>query len=400
MAYRFDARGRRAPLAAALAAVMFGGVGADAYAGSSGDNRKIGAKPEEVRARLYQSPLERIRAKYGLKQEQPGTDPLVGANANPGHQFKADANRGKPGKVDMDAINRLAQPKVLKSAKTESKPEVQPRRVASKAKPGRQLQSRGVDDRSDLPRPALARYGYKPAPSFDFVAQAIGGRVLRQPPSGTPIEYDDAVERPVPLEFPAIYSGVRLKDLSAAEAALALLKSDDARALVGLDAAGRDGAHERIKTVLEAPELPTDFGLLWEAMTGKTFDLAGRSGSAEIYAFEPMFKQEVEHKLWWDRVFGFKLPEAMPLQQLPYPEHIVAVVARVTDSTTLSPRYVVAYVDAGGKLAVPGGFNSPGSSESEPEIDRLQLNAAELAMTQVEYVVYEPHYYKQGHGVN
>ena len=281
-----------------------------------------------------------------------------------------------------------------------------------RTEPGRQLQSRGVDDRGDLPRPALARYGYKPVPSFDPVAYASGSQAQRHPKPtrkqlrtivvenvDRDLEGDQnnqalAIERQA-LPHPVSYRGVELKDLSAAEAALALLKSDDARALFGLDAAGRDRAHEQIKALLDEPERPTDFGRLWETMAGKPFDLAGHSGSLTIYTFEHLFKQEVEQKLWGKPVFGFKLPNAMSFQQLPYPEHIVAVVARVTDSTTPSPRYVVAYVDAGGKLAVPGGFNSPGSSESEPEIDKLQLNAAELAMTQVEYVVYEPHFHRK-----
>ena len=311
MAYRFDARGRRAPLAAALAAVMFGGVGADAYAGSSGDNRKIGAKPEEVTARLYQSPLERIRAKYGLKQEQPGTDPLVGANANPGQKFKADANRGKPGKVDMnainrlakpkvlksaktesnpghkfkadangvktrkvdmDAINRLAQPKVLKSAKTESKPEVQPRRVGSKAKPGGDSQRKGGVVRSMLLRPPHPYRGDMPKPSVSPSPDQPLGSVLQPPVKPVykrmlKLEADKAQVERQRLEidqarygkrqappYAVRYRNAELKHLSEAAMITALLESNEARSLFNVDAEHAERARAALVTLLAIPE--------------------------------------------------------------------------------------------------------------------------------------------------
>ena len=397
MAYRFDARGHRAPLAAALAAVMFGGVGADAYAGSSGDNRKIGAKAEEVRARLYQSPLERIRAKYGLKQEQPGTDPLVGANANPGHQFKADANRGKPGKVDMDAINRLAQPKVLKSAKTESKPEVQPRRVASKAKPGGDLQRRGGVVQRALPPEALRAYDYKPVPSFKLVTQALGDRAgreqRREKQARTSRAYDTAAGMQAQPPHPAFYGDAELRDLSSTEAVLALLQSADFKVLFELDESDAKAVQRAVEDLRPEQAAKLTFGNLWWTVTGQRFNSAGLDGRCDGTAFTPWFQEVVEQELSGEDIFGFKLPEAMPFQQLPYREHIVAVVARVSDATSQIPRYVVAEIGADNRLCVPGGFKSRGSGLQETACRQHEFDAEQLRMAQVEYVLYEPYFY-------
>ncbi len=443
MAKLFDARGRRAPLAAALATMMLGAAGVDAYAGSSAAEKKTGvAGRQEAGNRL-----DMLRGMYGTKRAQPGSGHAHGAMQTQAHRYQATAQDGARRKVDIDRINRLAQTKPLPQAKVA--PEVvgpqggaKPRKLDMKridelaqhrppaklkvvpkivdtrwpgvgrTEPGRQLQSRGVDDRGDLPRPALARYGYKPLPSFDPVAYASGSQAQRHPKptrkqlptivveNGDPdlegVQNNQAldIERQA-LPHPVSYRGVELKDLSAAEAALALLKSDDAWALFGLDAAGRDLAHEQIKALLDEPELPKDFGHLWETMAGKTFDLAGRSESVKIYTFEHLFKQEVEVKLWEERVFGFKLPNAMSFQQLPYPEHIVAVVARVTDSTTRSPRYVVAHIDASNRLDAPGGFKSLGYGWHELGYDEHEFDAGKLTMTQVEYVVYEPYFHRK-----
>ena len=387
MAYRFDARSRRAPLAVALAAVMLGAAGADAYAGADGGGRKIGAKAKEVTGRLCQSPLERIRAKYRLKQEQPGIGPSVGANANPGHKVKADANGAKPRKVNVDVINRLAQPKVVKLEKTESKPEVQARRAGSKAKPGGDLQRRGEVVQRALPREPLPRYGYKPVPSFEPVEHAIAARIRYELRRGD----EQAVQRQAPLPFPGIYRGVELKDLSAAETVLAISQSNDFKALFKSDPAGMWEDLDTLKAELSRQDPQQNFGALWASVSRQEFDLACRDPSQPIFQFDHLFKQEVEVKLFGTQVFGYRLPEAMSFQRLPFPENIVAVVARVSDATAQSARYVVAYVDANAKLVVPGGFNSLACSEATLDYDKHGFDVAELDMPQVEYVVYSPH---------
>ena len=397
MAYRFDARGRRAPLAAALAAVMLGSVGADAYAGSSGEDGKIGAKAKEVTARPYQSRLERIRAKYGPQQKQPGTDSSVDANSKPGHKYKADANGAKARKVDMDRINRLAQPKVVKSAKTESKPEVQARRVAGKAKPGGDLQRRVGVVRSELPRPPLALYGYKPETSSKLVTQTLDDRAgreqRREKQPRTARAYDTAAGMQAQARHAAFYGNAELRDLSSTEAVLALSQSANFKGLFERGELDAQEARLAVEAMPSEQAAKRTFGALWWTVTGKRFKAACPDGRCDGTAFTPWFQEVVNQKLSGKKIFSFKLPEAMPFQQLPYPEHIVAVVARVSDAASDIPRYVVAEIDADYHLCVPGGFKSRGSGLPEAECSQHEFDAEQLRMAQVEYVIYEPLFY-------
>ncbi|OIQ84273.1 hypothetical protein GALL_339020 [mine drainage metagenome] len=419
MAYRFDARGRRAPLAAALAAVMLGSVGADAYAGSSGEDGKIGAKAKEVTARPYQSRLERIRAKYGPQQKQPGTDSSVDANSKPGHKYKADANGAKARKVDMDRINRLAQPKVVKSAKTESKPEVQARRVAGKAKPGGDLQRRVGVVRSELPRPPLALYGYKPMPSYSVFDQVYSGVVQRQTKQMSKLvaklEADNAqverkrledahawdVERQTPPHA-VRYRNAELKHLSAAEMLLALFESEEMRKCFGFGDAFYEQAHVTLAALRSLPPLQpgsaeglhtleAEIEQLSQEELARAFVTALPDQAYTLDTFRNSFGHEIEPKLVGGRVFGFRLREVMPFKHLPYPGNIAAVVARVTEATADNPRYVVAHFDEQGDLRAPAGFARLGSGAEPNEDVGGGFDSAELIMEQVEFVIYRPY---------